>query len=92
MFLADGGKSVEALLAPTQEPFRPEMKRYEEATELGTHSMWQLHLERSDLQKKYLDQWMLYGDLDAILGGSPAFELYAELTCFISTDDALLDC
>ena len=68
MFVADGGKSVRALLAPTQEPFRPEMKGYSEATELGTYDMWQLQLERSALQKQYLDQWMSYDGLDAILG------------------------
>lgn len=68
MFVADGGKSVRALLEPAQEPFRPEMQGYSEAAELGTHDMWQLHLERSELQKKYLDQWMSYDGLDAILG------------------------
>lgn len=68
MFVADGGKSVEALLAPTDEPIRPEMMMYKEATELGVHAMWQLHLERSELQKKCLDQWMSYEGLDAILG------------------------
>lgn len=68
MFVADGGKSVEALLAPTEEPFRPEMTQYQDSTELGVHAMWQLQLERSELQKQYLDQWASYGDLDAILG------------------------
>jgi amidase len=68
MFVADGGKSIRKLLAPTQEPWRPEMKTYSEATELGTYDMWQLHMERSELQKKYLEQWMSYDDLDAILG------------------------
>ena len=68
MFVADGGKSVEKLLAPTGEPFRPEMLAYKDSTELGTYEMWQLHLERSAFQKKYLDQWMSVGDLDAILG------------------------
>jgi amidase len=68
MFVADGGKSVEALLAPTGEPYRPEMEMYKEAKELGVHDMWRLHLERSELQRQYLEQWMSYGDLDAILG------------------------
>lgn len=67
MFVADGGKSVKALLAPTGEPFRPEMTPYAESTELGTHDMWQLHLARSELQREYLEQWQSYGDLDAIL-------------------------
>jgi amidase len=68
MFVADGGKSVEALLAPTGEPYRPEMEMYKEAKELGTQDMWKLQLERSELQRQYLEHWMSYGDLDAILG------------------------
>jgi amidase len=67
MFVADGGKSVEALLAPTSEPWRPEMKLYEEAQELGVHDMWKLHLERTELQRQYLERWMSYDGLDAIL-------------------------
>ncbi|KAK7186383.1 hypothetical protein DPSP01_009390 [Paraphaeosphaeria sporulosa] len=67
MFVADGGKSVRRLLASTDEPWRPEMKGYSEATELGTYDMWQLHQERSELQKKYQEQWMSYDSLDAIL-------------------------
>jgi amidase len=68
MFVADGGKSVEALLAPTGEPYRPEMQQYKEAKELGVLDMWKVHLERSELARQYLEQWMSYGDLDAILG------------------------
>lgn len=67
MFVADGGKSVRALLEPTGEPFRPEMRPYEVATELGVYDMWKLQLERSELQREYLEQWSSYGDLDAIL-------------------------
>ncbi|KAI8933712.1 hypothetical protein NX059_009428 [Plenodomus lindquistii] len=67
MFVADGGKSIEALLAPTKEPLRPEMQMYGDAIELGTHDMWQLHLERSELQRQYLEQWMSHDGLDAIL-------------------------
>lgn len=68
MFVADGGKSIEALLAPTDEPYRPEMSQYKEATELGVHAMWQLHIERSELQRQYLEQWAAHDGLDAILG------------------------
>jgi amidase len=68
MFVADGGKSVRALLAPTEEPFRPEMIQYKEATELGVHGMWQLQTERSELQRQYLAQWKTQEGLDAILG------------------------
>jgi len=67
MFVADGGKSVQALLEPTNEPWRPEMKMYEDAAELGTYDMWKLHLERTELQRQYLEHWTSYKDLDAIL-------------------------
>ncbi|ORY14143.1 acetamidase [Clohesyomyces aquaticus] len=73
MFVADGGKSVRALLEPTDEPFRPEMEAYSKAPELSVHDMWQLHLERSELQKKYLDQWLSYDGLDAILAPTTPF-------------------
>ncbi|CAO2657878.1 Nn.00g071380.m01.CDS01 [Neocucurbitaria sp. VM-36] len=67
MFVADGGKSVEALLAPTGEPFRPEMTQYKDAKDAGVFDMWKMHLERSELQRQYLEQWMSYDGLDAIL-------------------------
>lgn len=67
MFVADGGRTVRQLLAPTQEPFRPELSRYEDATELGIYDMWQLHLERTKLLKEYLDQWNACEGLDALL-------------------------
>lgn len=67
MFVADGAKSVRNLLAPTEEPFRPEMQAYADSIELGVHGMWQLHIERSELQRKYLEQWNSYGELDGIL-------------------------
>ncbi|CAI6339842.1 unnamed protein product [Periconia digitata] len=81
MFVADGGKSIEKLLAPAREPWRPEMAMYEAARELGVYDMWQLHLERSTFQKKFLEQWMRCaggGGIDAILApttpyaGAPA--------------------
>jgi amidase len=68
MFVADGGKSVQALLEPTDEPFRPEMGQYKEASELGVHAMWQLQTDRSELQRQYLNQWAAQEGLDAILG------------------------
>lgn len=71
MFVADGGKSVAALLAPSNEPWRPEMKMYEDAAELGTHDMWKLHVERTELQRQYLEQWTSYDGLDAILCKPP---------------------
>ncbi|KAF1981831.1 acetamidase [Aulographum hederae CBS 113979] len=66
-FLADGGKSVKAILDPVEEPFRSEMEAYSKCTELGVHDMWQLHLERTNWVKEYLDQWNSVGDLDGIL-------------------------
>ena len=75
MFVADGGKSVKALLAPTDEPFRPEMLMYKDATELGVYDMWKLQLERSELQRQYLEQWSSIERLDAILGKSTSASL-----------------
>lgn len=66
MFIADGGKSVRNLLNPTGEPFRPEMKMYETATELGVHEMWQVQGARNALCKSYLDRWNAVG-IDAVL-------------------------
>ena len=70
MFVADGGKSVKALLDPTGEPFRPEMQAYADAKELGVYDMWRLQLQRSEFQRQYLEQWMSHDGLDAILGMS----------------------
>ncbi|KAL4808606.1 amidase signature domain-containing protein [Aspergillus unguis] len=67
MFVADGGKSVRKLLEPTNEPFRPEMNTYANASELGVHEMWQIQLARNTLCKSYLDRWNETG-IDAILG------------------------
>ncbi|KAF2853586.1 acetamidase-like protein [Plenodomus tracheiphilus IPT5] len=77
MFVADGGKSVEALLAPTEEPYRPEMQTYSDSRELGTYDMWQLQLERSELQRQYLEQWMSYDGLDAILAPTTPYSTVA---------------
>lgn len=65
-FVADGGESVRAILDPVAEPFRPEMEAYATAKQLGTHGLWQLQLQRTSLQKRYLDQWNEAG-IDAIL-------------------------
>lgn len=65
-FLSDGGKSVEKILEPVNEPWRPEMRAYEEATEMGVHTLWRLHVERTNLCKAYLDRWRAAG-IDCIL-------------------------
>ncbi|QDS74838.1 hypothetical protein FKW77_002861 [Venturia effusa] len=67
MFVADGGNSVRNILDPVGEPFRPEMEMYSTAKELGTHGMWQLQIERTELSKAYLDRWNRCEGLDAIL-------------------------
>ncbi|KAK3715412.1 hypothetical protein LTR37_007140 [Vermiconidia calcicola] len=67
-FTADGGKSVRKILEPVGEPFRPEMKSYETANDLGVYDLWQLQKQRTALQKKYLDRWAACEGLDAILG------------------------
>jgi amidase len=66
-FLADGGKSVRKILEAADEPFRPEMRSYETATELGVYDLWQLQRERTDLCKLYLDKWEASQGVDAIL-------------------------
>lgn len=66
MFVADGGLSIRKELRRTEEPLRPEMESYGTAEELGTYEMWQLHMERTGLQKRYLDRWNEAG-IDAIL-------------------------
>lgn len=88
MFVADGGKSIEAALAPTKEPYRPEMSQYKEAKELGVHDMWKLHLERSELQRQYLEQWMSHDGLDAILGKLECDPSNSRLT-YYSTHDSV---
>ncbi|DAA73110.1 TPA_exp: General amidase GmdB [Trichophyton benhamiae CBS 112371] len=71
-FLSDGGKSVEKLLAMSDEPIRPEMERYGRAVDHGVYNLWQLHQERNTLQKDYLDRWNALG-LDAILAPTAPF-------------------
>jgi amidase len=66
-FLADGGKSIRKILEEADEPFRPEMKAYETATELGVYELWQLQRQRTDLSKMYLDKWAASNGVDAIL-------------------------
>ncbi|KAL8419188.1 hypothetical protein RB594_002409 [Gaeumannomyces avenae] len=66
MFVADGGESIRRELQRTGEPWRPEMEAYSRAKEVSTYEMWQIHLERTAFQKKYLDRWNAAG-IDAIL-------------------------
>lgn len=66
MFVADGGKAIRKELERSGEPWRPEMEAYKAAKELGTSEMWQLHLDRVEYQKRYLDRWNEAG-IDAIL-------------------------
>lgn len=67
LFVADGGKSVRRLVEMSGEPWRPEMKAYESATETGVYDMWQLQSRRTALCKRYLDRWAEAGGMDAIL-------------------------
>jgi amidase len=89
MFVADGGKTVKNLLAPTDEPIRPEMQQYQDAQDLGVFEMWQLHLERTELQRQYLEQWMSYENLDAILGKQIVRCALARILTYYSTYYAL---
>lgn len=76
MFVADGAKSIRGLLAPTGEPFRPEMGSYESSVEMGVHDMWKLQAVRSDLQKRYLDMWNQIGGVDGLLCRLPFLGLF----------------
>ncbi|KGO48040.1 Amidase [Penicillium expansum] len=93
LFLADGGKSVRDLLEPTGEPFRPEMKPYEDAKELSVHDLWQIHVKRNALCKSYLDRWNEAG-IDALLGPTTPYSsvengnfAYAGYTCVFNLLD-----
>lgn len=66
MFVADGGKSIRKEIERSGEPWRPEMEAQKTATELSTSEMWQLHIDRVEYQKRYLDRWNKAG-IDAIL-------------------------
>ncbi|KAI0128985.1 amidase [Xylariales sp. AK1849] len=66
MFFADGGKAIRKEIERSGEPWREELKGYERAVELTTSEMWQLHLDRVEFQKRYLDRWNKAG-IDAIL-------------------------
>ncbi|EHY60683.1 hypothetical protein HRR83_000452 [Exophiala dermatitidis] len=71
-FVADGGKSCRKALEPVGEPFHPQMKAYEEATEMGCYDLWQLHLERNKLCQEYIDRWAEAG-IDGILSPTTPF-------------------
>ncbi len=66
MFVADGGRSLRKELDRVGEPCREELTWFDVATEMGTYDMWQLHLARNDICKRYLDRWQDAG-IDAIL-------------------------
>ncbi|KAI1075386.1 amidase [Whalleya microplaca] len=66
MFVADGGQAIRRQLERTGEPWRPEMQWYAEARELGALEYWNLHLERQEYQRRYLQRWLGAG-IDAIL-------------------------
>ncbi|KAK3117810.1 hypothetical protein LTR53_000498 [Teratosphaeriaceae sp. CCFEE 6253] len=67
LFVADGGKSIQAILEASGEPLRPEMQAYGDAKELGVFDGWQLQKQRTALCKRYLDRWAACEGLDAIL-------------------------
>ncbi|PNS14323.1 Fatty-acid amide hydrolase 1 [Sphaceloma murrayae] len=65
-FVADGGKTLRTIFEPTQEPFRPELAAYEQATELGVSQLWKLQTKRLQLITAYLERWQRAG-IDAML-------------------------
>ncbi|KAL1956424.1 hypothetical protein VTO42DRAFT_7310 [Malbranchea cinnamomea] len=66
-FLSDGGKSVAKLLEQCAEPIRPEMERYGTAVDHGVYELWQLHLQRNELQREYLERWNACEGLDGLI-------------------------
>lgn len=66
-FQSDGGTSIRKIIEPVGEPWRPELAAYETAKDGGVYDLWQLHKQRTALQKRYLDRWTKAG-IDAILG------------------------
>ncbi|KAG8629563.1 hypothetical protein KVT40_003428 [Elsinoe batatas] len=66
LFVADGGKTLRSILEPVEEPFRPELAMYEQATELGVSEMWKMQAKRVQLTADYLKRWQKSG-IDAIL-------------------------
>ncbi|KAJ1335043.1 Amidase [Microdochium nivale] len=66
MFVADGGEAIRNELERTGEPWRPEMAAYADAKSLSGLQYWNLHAERQDYQKKYLDRWLAAG-IDVLL-------------------------
>ena len=65
-FTADGGKTVQAILDEVGEPWRPEMRAYELATEKGVADMWTLQAKRTALATAYMNRWREAG-IDCLL-------------------------
>ncbi len=65
-FVADGGEAIRRELEKTGEPWRPEMLAFRDTPALSMYDLWQLQVERTDFQNKYLDRWNEAG-LDALL-------------------------
>lgn len=65
-FVADGAVAIRKELDRTGEPWRPEMKSYEDAQPMTVYDMWNLQLERSAFQNENLDSWNAAG-LDALI-------------------------
>jgi amidase len=72
-FIADGRTSVRKILESTGEPWRPEMKLYENAKDMTVYELWQLQKQRTPLQSMYLRRWAKFERLDAILGSSTPY-------------------
>ena len=70
-FLSDGGKSIAKLLKLCSEPIRPEMERYGRAVDNGVYALWQLHAQRNELQREYLERWNACEGLDGIISMLP---------------------
>lgn len=71
-FVADGGKTLVSILEPSQEPFRPELKMYQEAKEIGVSELWKLQAKRLQLTTEYLQRVESAG-IDAVLSPTTPF-------------------
>ncbi|KFX97279.1 hypothetical protein V490_02861 [Pseudogymnoascus sp. VKM F-3557] len=67
LFTADGGKTIRNQLEKGQEPALPFMDNFLKSKEIGVYDLWQLHRERNQIWKEWLDQWNDIEGLDGLI-------------------------
>ncbi|GAM85567.1 hypothetical protein ANO11243_035740 [Dothideomycetidae sp. 11243] len=55
-FLVDGGKTIQAILDPVGEPWRPEMNDYKVTEERGVSELWRMQANRTRVVTAYLQR------------------------------------